>query len=527
MSQKQGRKYTGTENIEEFIERERKSDIEISGRIIREGLSREERINLMRLLDEERYGDGAVEDKIATKKRVHKKDLKRQEKHSKKHPKLRINVSKFKKLPRLNARGKKALAAIGIVLVGGPNLIKVIKGVNREIKKSANNAVVEEILTNDNYSDQNDIPTPGKDIEARNSSETWKNDRVTHVVDFINYENPKLDEIIADFNASGNVGAYEFECGMSGYDYPFTIRSFGDEEIINSMNEYAGEVEITDKMGKMEDLERIIKQVNTYGFYYYTSANTSREAEIEASYIKAFFEKLRKDMPDCDISNTLPFAIDIEENGLEREGELYTDRREELKSQRTDAVLYLIDKLLEYGVIDKEKGVTIYGDLNRMKDKSYVDWNKLFDTLEKKNIRTIKWGTRALESSYNNETIYKSTESMIKSFLDSQKNIEEAKRDYKENYLLEYVGTVHMEQIYLDREIILDNRLQKIDYSITTEDYIKYMMDPSYPAPKYDFFTTLEHAQANFQAVEKNDNFSQNEDRTGNTELNLEDTDER
>ena len=239
------------------------------------------------------------------------------------------------------------------------------------------------------------------------------------------------------------------------------------------MSPYSGEVALSGNMGKMEDMEKYVNMAMdkdlSIGFYYYTCANTYREADMEAAYMKSFYNKLEKDIPQIKDAKLMPVTIDIEDAGPEREGRyLSSDEAESIKERRTDAVRHLVSDLASNGVVDQNKGVIIYGDINRVAEHAHVNWENLYDGIEKDGTKVIQWGTRALPQTFDNEIRYTNTAAMIGDLMNDEINISYMKDAYKSKQ--EQLKEVAIMQIHLDEEIVNGaNWSQMYDISQTTE----------------------------------------------------------
>ncbi len=294
------------------------------------------------------------------------------------------------------------------------------------------------------------------------------------------------------------------ECGNSGYDYPFAIRNFDEPEIYEDMASYECDVFLSGKMGKINYMEKYMNIIDNTMLYYYTCCLTNEEAEIEAAYIKSVYDKLKEDMPNYDFSSRmLPIAIDIEESGSDREAtnESY-DIQSKVKSDRTKAILHLIDKLIENGVID-ERGVIIYGDLNRMKCGDHIEWDTLFNGLEERNVNTVKWGTRAIDKTFESGIEYSNSENFAQNLMNDSTNIEYMKNEYGDLY--PYLSDIAMQQIHLDQLIYNGTTWpEKYDVSITTKDTIEAIKNGEDISYESGFISRIEDVNEK-SLTEKND----------------------
>lgn len=334
-----------------------------------------------------------------------------------------------------------------------------------------------------------------------------KDDDVKYILDFINYPNPDLNPLMSEWISSDSIGGFIFECGAGSHDYPYAVRNFQDEELESRMSQVLSPEKLSGNMGDLESLENIIQQIidtpkngetKPYGFYFYSTANTYAEADIEAEYIANFYEILQKHMqeqnPNYSIyDNTFPIAIDIEENGEEKFGET-PEEISKLRDQRTDAMIHLVDKLVEKGVTTEEKGVTIYMDINRVAEQSYVNHDRLIESIQEKGVRVANWGTRALDETFGSDKIYKSTNELIYDTMNDINNLNWMKNEFigKSN-TIEHTEYLNLCQIHLDQEIRGPIGLdQKVDVNITTSNNIQWMLSEEERAIETPFLTQIQ-----------------------------------
>lgn len=102
-----------------------------------------------------------------------------------------------------------------------------------------------------------------------------------------------------------------------------------------------------------------------------------------------------------------------------------------------------------------------------MKDKSQINWEKLFQGLQDRNINTVKWGTRALENTYKSNIEYKDVYDFRDSLMNTAINIDSMKKYYTE--LQPYLKDIAIQQIHLDQLMKTDTYGEKYDVNITTQ----------------------------------------------------------
>ena len=142
-------------------------------------------------------------------------------------------------------------------------------------------------------------------------------------------ENGIPTEVIAD--KLGNINTYAVAGDINFVHIKLGASSYGNGEIeIIDYNKYEQTVKICEELGI------------PYGFYYYSTATTVEEAEIEAEHIEQVMEKLRNkyDMK----YNILPMTIDKELTGKD-------DRQ--YGKDITDATAYLINTMQSEGISEK------------------------------------------------------------------------------------------------------------------------------------------------------------------------------
>lgn len=436
-TQNQNNRYTGP-NAKNYNKIDKQLSME-QAKSYASGLSASERANLTSM----NYQGSVIVDQ-------ERQRLKRIEEQKRKKKKL-----------KLRPRAVVLLTAVGL-LAAHSIAPKVIKGFQRG--NIDNSKITDEVDISTTQ-----LPSTGENTGANEN----KNDKITYVIDFNDYANPDAEITIREMIDSGKVGALILKAGGTGYDYPFAIRNFDEEEIVNEMSPYSGEVALSGNMGKMEDMEKYVNMAMdkdlSIGFYYYTCANTYREADMEAAYMKSFYNKLEKDIPQIKDAKLMPVTIDIEDAGPEREGRyLSSDEAESIKERRTDAVRHLVSDLASNGVVDQNKGVIIYGDINRVAEHAHVNWENLYDGIEKDGTKVIQWGTRALPQTFDNEIRYTNTAAMIGDLMNDEINISYMKDAYKSKQ--EQLKEVAIMQIHLDEEIVNGaNWSQMYDISQTTE----------------------------------------------------------
>lgn len=387
---------------------------------------------------------------------------------------------KSRKRRKLRPQAVALLTAVGLggVAIGafGPKVIKGFETIGKNHTSSQ---------TMDIEAPTTQLPNSNESVPEVEDIETP--DEITYVIDFNDYANPDAEITIREMIDSGKVGALIMKAGGTGYDYPFAIRNFDEEEIINDMAPYSGEVSLSGNMGQIEDLEKYVQMAIdkdvAVGFYYYTCANTYREADMEAAYIKSFYDKLEKDMPNLNEAKMMPITIDIEDSGPEREGRhLSYEEQEVIKERRTEAVRHLVKDLSENGVVDSSKGVVIYGDINAEGNEKegiasyYVNWEELYDGIEQDGTKVIQWGTRALPQTYDNGITYTNTSFMISDLMNDQTNLGYMKNAYvnRENNLREKA----IMQIHLDKEITNgQNWNQLYDISQTSKETLQAILE--------------------------------------------------
>lgn len=308
-----------------------------------------------------------------------------------------------------------------------------------------------------------------------------KTDEISYVIDFMDYYNPSQRENINQMLDQGMIDGLGIRIGGSEEDYPFTIKDFTDEEINAPLQRYVdnGQLELDHDYGlELASAEEYILKAPVTIPYYLTCCINREEAAIEADCIEATYNLMYKDMQGYDFKDRMaPIAIDIEDCGEIKlaQNEDYLSRIGAM-SQRADAVLYLIDTLREKGIID-ERGVIIYGDLNRMKDKSQIDWKGLFQGLQERNINVVKWGTRAINATYNDpnypeDTVeYENIYAFRDALMNTATNISYMKTEYDKSgdSLVPYLTDVAIQQIHLDQRMETDTYGEKYDINITTQ----------------------------------------------------------
>lgn len=447
----QNQKYTG-QNAKNYSRNINQKALEQAKQVAK-GLSAEERA----MISSQNHEASRI---IAEEERI-RKEREMRARNRKKHRKLRPQAAAL-----LAAVGLGGLA-IGTI---GP---KVIRGYEKA-PVSNDKSYIEESDTNIEQ-----LPTDENLSKAKSN-----NDKITYVIDFNDFANPDAEITIKEMLDSNKVGALILKAGGTGYDYPFAIRNFDEEEIVNDMSPYSGEVSLSGNMGKIEDLEKYVHMAMdkdiAVGFYYYTCANTYREADMEAAYIKSFYNKLEKDIPNLDEAKLMPITIDIEDAGPEREGRnLSEDEIASIRGRRTDAVRHLVKDLSENGVVENSKGVIIYGDLNRVAEKTHVNWQNLYNGIEQDGTKVIQWGTRALPQTFDNAITYTSTSRMMGDLMDDKMNLSYMNEAYgnKYNDLLKQVAIM---QIHLDEEITNGpNWSQMYDISQTSQNTIDAIVNGS------------------------------------------------
>ena len=335
--------------------------------------------------------------------------------------------------------------------------------VGKNTFKGARGDIAVEGLSKGNPS-VSDSVTPGTEWSSELTPETdgnqyefsgFSDDRIAYVVDFMDYYNKSEKEHIMQLLDNKIIDGLGIRIGGSKADYPFTIKDFTDEEINSELQWFVetGRVELDHEFGQTVGMaEEFIQKAPITVPYYYTCAVNFEEAEIEATCIEATYRKMKNDMPDYDFKNRMaPITIDVEYCGEEKQA-LNEDYLAQIgaKGRRTEAVLHLIDVLAERGVID-ERGVIIYGDLNRMADESQIDWNDLFAGIEERNINLVKWGTRAIRDTFDNKVEYNDIYAFRDGLLNTSTNIAYMKSNYKD--LQPYLTDIAMQQIHLDQKI--------------------------------------------------------------------------
>lgn len=382
----------------------------------------------------------------------------------------------------------------------------------------ATGSIVNRIIA-DRHDSPKDIPSSNVDIlipeETSSSREVVvpyvdklepKEDDVKYILDFINYPNPDLNYLMGEWIDSDSIGGFIFECGAGSHDYPYAIRNFQDEELESRMSQVLSQENLSGGMGDLGSLEDIIMQITEnpkdgetkpYGFYFYSTANTYAEANLEAEYIASFYEILQRHMqeqnPNYSIyENTFPIAIDIEENGDEKFGETQ-EEISKLKEQRTDAMIYLANALVERGVTTKEKGVTIYMDINRVADCSYVDYDRLIKTLEENGIRTCNWGTRALSETYGSGRIYRSIDELKYDTMNDVNNLDWMESEFAGNHTIEHTDDLNLCQIHLNQQVRGPiGQDQTVDVNITTSNNIDWMLSDDECAIETPFLSQIQ-----------------------------------
>ncbi|MBR2704820.1 MAG: hypothetical protein IKE91_05055 [Clostridia bacterium] len=324
-----------------------------------------------------------------------------------------------------------------------------------------------------------DSITPGKEESSEVTPDVGTNpyqgstvetDRIAYVVDFMDYYNDSERDHIMQLLNAGMIDGLGIRVGGSKADYPFTIKDFVDEDINSELQWYVdtGRVELDHQYGQeLAWAESFITEAPITIPYYYTCAVNFEEAEIEAACIDATYKKMQKDMPGYDFKNRMaPITIDIEYCGDEKQA-LNEDYLTQIgaKNERTQAVLHLIDVLAERGVID-ERGVIIYGDLNRMADESQINWDALFAGIEARNMNYVKWGTRAIRDTFDNKIEYNDIYAFRDGLLNTSTNIAYMKSNYKN--LLPYLDDIAIQQIHLDQKMKTNTYGEAYDINITT-----------------------------------------------------------
>ncbi|MBP3707367.1 MAG: hypothetical protein J6J36_02000 [Clostridia bacterium] len=423
----------------------------------------------------------------------------------------KLKKSSMRRLPKLSPRAKSLirrfskspaayfLAALTITGVSG----SIINDIKEKEIKSAKDTVssnMEILDSNENSSTEAVIVSSIDELGA-------KDNEVKYILDFINYSNPDLGPLMNEWISSDAIGGFIFECGAGGHDYPYAIRNFQDEELESKMSQVISPENLSGKMGNLESLENIIQhiianpengEIKPYGFYFYSTANTYAEADIEAEYIANFYEILQKRMQEQNptysiYDNTFPITIDIEDNGEIKYGET-PEEISRLREQRTDAMIYLADKLVEKGVTTKEKGVTIYMDVNRVADSSYVDHDRLVGAIEEQGIRVANWGTRALEETFESDKIYRSADELQYDTMNDINNLDWMESEFiSKNDTIKYTENLNLCQIRLNQQIRgvfgLD---QTVDVNITTSDNIQWMLSEEDCAIETPFLTQIQ-----------------------------------
>ena len=302
-------------------------------------------------------------------------------------------------------------------------------------------------------------------------TESMRHDEVSYVIDFMDYYNQSEKEHIMQMLNNGMIDGLGIRIGGSKMDYPFAIKNFVDEEINNELQWYVdnGKVELDHKYGQeIAWAEEFIKKAPITMPYYYTCAVNYEEAEIEAKCIEATYKKMENDLPGYNFKDRMaPITIDIEHCGDEKlaaEGDPI--EQSGAKEYRTQSVLHLVDCLKDSGIID-ERGVIIYGDLNRMKDQTQINWEELFNELDARNINVVKWGTRAIQETFSNPKEYKDVYDFRDALMNTSTNISYMKSDYDK--LGQYIYDVDIQQIHLDQQMKTDSYGEKYDVNITTK----------------------------------------------------------
>ena len=352
-----------------------------------------------------------------------------------------------------------------------------------EISKS--DSVVPE-TTRDEYDNNSTVatdivPDVNGGLDSQYQVSDLSSDRISYVIDFMDYYNPSQRENINQMIDQGMIDGLGIRIGGSKEDYPFTIKDFTDEKINAPLQRFidAGQLELDHRNGlELAQAEEYILKAPVTIPYYLTCCIDREEAAIEAECIEATYNLMYKDMQGYDFKGRMaPLAIDIEDCG-----EIKLAKNEDYlakigaMAQRTDAVLYLIDSLREKGIID-ERGVIIYGDLNRMKDKTQIDWEGLFKGLDDRNINVVKWGTRAMNATYNDpnhpeEAVkYENVYTFRDALMNTATNISYMKTDYgTDGYDIgQYLTDIAIQQIHLDQQMETDTYGEKYDINITTK----------------------------------------------------------
>ena len=373
------------------------------------------------------------------------------------------------------------IAALGMVMTligslgytGVKHLISGVKG-DPGIEKIATSesSISDSIITGtDEISVNGSETAPDVSTETQYVVPDMRADRIAYVIDFMDYYNESEKEHIMQMLDNEMIDGLGIRIGGSKMDYPFTLKNFIDDEINNELQWYVdtGKVALDHKFGQeIAWAEEFIQKAPVTIPYFYTCAVNYEEAEIEATCIEATYNKMKNDMPEYDFENRMaPITIDIEECGEIKEA-LNEDFLTQIgaKKQRADAVLHLIDSLRERGVID-ERGVIIYGDLNRMADETQIDWNALFEGLEERNINVVKWGTRAIRDTFDNKIEYNDIYAFRDALMNTSTNISYMKSNYDE--LQPYLKDVAIQQIHLGQTMKTSFTYpEEYDVNITT-----------------------------------------------------------
>jgi len=333
-----------------------------------------------------------------------------------------------------------------------------------------------------------------KTTKAKESEQ--EDDRVAYIVDFSDYYNKSQKEHIFEMIDNKIIDGIGFEIGASCIDYPFKIRTFDDEYIGTYVKDHIdnGELILKKSMGEIEWLEEYIVRADSSIPYYYSCALNDEEAEIEADCIEAVYKKLNKDLPDYNFKGRMaPIVIDIERSGDERMKVNGSDEEmQRAMEQRTDAVLHLIDCLQDRGVID-DRGVIIYGDLNRMEDHSHINWERLFSEIKERDIHLTKWGSRAFQTTFHSGIKYEDVYAFQEALMNTPENISYMKDYY--DHLYPYLGDIAMQQIHLDQEMETSFTYEEyFDVNITTANTWKAIVSGKEINYEKNFIDRLEEA---------------------------------
>ena len=421
-----------------------------------------------------------------------------------------------KRKPKRKVRfDRLAAAALVIAILGTTGIAvskQVISGVkgNPDIGEKTKDglSVTDSIIPEDEQGLQ-DSPEIVQDGYVGSGDSTYevtdlKKDEISYVIDFMDYYNPSQRKNINQMLDQGMIDGLGIRIGGSKEDYPFTIKNFTDEEINAPLQRYVenGQLELDHEYGlELSSAEEYILKAPVTIPYYLTCCIDREEAAIEADCIEATYNLMYKDMQGYDFKGRMaPLAIDIEDCG-----EIKLAKNEDYlakigaMAQRTDAVLYLIDSLREKGIID-ERGVIIYGDLNRMKDKSQIDWEGLFQGLQERNINVVKWGTRAMNATYNDpnhpeEAVkYENVYTFRDALMNTATNISYMKNEYDKNgdSLVPYLTDVAIQQIHLDQQMETTTYGEKYDINITTKNTLDAIVNGNHIDYSKGFINKIE-----------------------------------